>query len=377
MITNIYEYYKSEEIASIRNEVKSKLGWNKARSSFLIDFIFALIKVRTVCLTEIAVALSGSAQIASKYKKLQRFFRHFEIDFNIFAKFLSRLIPIPENSQWILTMDRTNWQFGIAKINILLLGIAHQGIAFPLIWITLYKKGNSNTKERIEIITKFISLFGIDKIKSLTADREFVGHTWFKWLLDNAVPFSIRVRNNFQVLSSKGNQIAVKELFKNLRKGEYRVLKGRRMICGVKLYIIGSKLHDGRFLILVTDKKPEIALENYKKRWEIETLFGCFKSRGFNFESTHICALDRIMKMIALLSIAFYWCYLSGEWKNSQRRIKLKSHGRKAISTFRYGLDVIRSILFNPYQNQNKLSKILGIFIDSLRHNYKHIDNMA
>ena len=83
------------------------------------------------------------------------------------------------------------------------------------------------------------------------------------------------------------------------------------------------------------------------------------------------------MKMIALLSIAFYWCYLSGEWENSQRRIKLKSHGRKAISTFRYGLDVIRSILLNPYQNQNKLSKILGIFIDSLRHNYKHIDNMA
>jgi hypothetical protein len=96
MITNIYEYYKSEEIASIRNEVKSKLGWNKARSSFLIDFIFALIKVRTVCLTEIAVALSGSAQIASKYKKLQRFFRHFEIDFNIFAMvqdiFLSHVV---------------------------------------------------------------------------------------------------------------------------------------------------------------------------------------------------------------------------------------------------------------------------------------------
>ena len=157
MKTNSYRDYKSEEIVLLKDEVKSKLGWNKPRSSLLIDFIFALIKVRTVCLTEIAVALSGSAQIASKYKKLQRFFRQFEIDFDIFAKFLSRLIPIHRNSPWLLTMDRTNWQLGSAKINILLVGIAHQGIAFPLIWITLNKKGNSNTKERIKIIARFIA----------------------------------------------------------------------------------------------------------------------------------------------------------------------------------------------------------------------------
>ncbi len=373
MKTNSYRDYKSEEIVLLEDEVKSKLGWNKPRSSLLIDFIFALIKVRTVCLTEIAVALSGSAQIASKYKKLQRFFRQFEIDFDIFAKFLSRLIPIHRNSPWLLTMDRTNWQLGSAKINILLVGIAHQGITFPLIWITLNKKGNSNTKERIKIIARFIALFGIDKIQSLTADREFVGYVWFKWLLDNRIPFSIRVRNNFQVLSSKGNWVAVKELFKNLRKGQYRALKGRRMICGVHLYIIGAKLADGRFLIVVTDKKPEIALDDYRKRWQIETLFGCFKSRGFNFESTHICAPDRIMKMIALLSLTFYWCYLSGEWKNRQKTIKIKSHGRKAVSTFRYGLDAIRSVLFNLFQNHNELRRIIWIMIDRLRYNLDYL----
>jgi hypothetical protein len=93
VICNIHEknnhgYYEPKEIEFLKNEVKSDLGWNKPRASFLVDFIFALIKVRTVCLVEIAVALSGSAKVASRYKKLQRFFRQFEIDFDIFAEFL-------------------------------------------------------------------------------------------------------------------------------------------------------------------------------------------------------------------------------------------------------------------------------------------------
>ncbi len=100
-------YYKPKKITVLENEVKSQLGWNKARVKFLIDFIIALIKVRTVCLAEIAIALSGNALTASKYKKLQHFFRGFKIDFGTFSIFLSRLLPVPPGSP-LLTMDRTN-----------------------------------------------------------------------------------------------------------------------------------------------------------------------------------------------------------------------------------------------------------------------------
>jgi hypothetical protein len=40
-------------------------------------------------------------------------------------------------------MDRTNWKFGKVNINYLVLGVAYKGMAIPLFWDLLDKKGNS------------------------------------------------------------------------------------------------------------------------------------------------------------------------------------------------------------------------------------------
>ena len=69
-------------------------------------------------------------------------------------------------------------------------------------------------------------------------------------------------------------------------------------------------------------------IAHYAKRWQIETLFGCFKSKGFNFEETHIVQPERISKLIALLVIAF--AHKVGEWRNEMTLIPIKKHGRKA-----------------------------------------------
>ncbi|MBK9040676.1 MAG: transposase [Bdellovibrionales bacterium] len=38
-------------------------------------------------------------------------------------------------------------------------------------------------------------------------------------------------------------------------------------------------------------------LNTSKERWQIETLFSCLKSRGFNLEETHVTDLERIKKL--------------------------------------------------------------------------------
>ncbi len=346
---------------SLKYILENQLDWNKARINFLANFIIALIKTRTVCLTEIATALKGKAKTASKYKQLQRFFRIYEMDIDS----VSRLIVcclLTVTKKWILAIDRTNWKLGKANINILCIGICYKGACFPVVWIPLKKRGNSNTQERIDLLTKFIMLFGSHKIKCLTADREFIGKKWFIHLLTASISFRIRVKNNFIVTSSKGNPAKVKTLFRNLKPGEARLLKGQRKICGVKLYIIGAKLPDGKYLILVTDKEPEKALDDYALRWEIETLFSCLKTRGFNFESTHMTRLDRINKLVAVLAIAFCWCHITGEWLHEQKAIKLKKHGRRAVSIFRYGLDRLREILFNIEDHKCQYNQMIRLF---------------
>ena len=366
MNSDSYRYFHKPVDGALKSVLKQHLSWNEARLTFLSRFLVALLQVRTVCLCDIATAFSGKAQATSKYKRLQRFFRLFEMDFKEIAVFLSRLLPTTE-LKWVLAMDRTNWKIGKININILVIGVAHMGIAFPLIWATLEKRGNSNTTERIQLIEKFINIFGVERIGALTADREFIGYEWFSWLITKEIPFRIRIKENFKVISSKGKKVAIKTLFRNLRIKESRILKGKRLICGVSLYIVGMKLPDGEFLIIVTGSDSENAISDYKKRWEIETFFGCLKSRGFNFEATHITDPERIMKLTALLAIAFSWCHITGESKHLAIPVTIKKHGRKAVSIFRYGLDTIRETIFNIPYNFKCFSNIILILEQCLK----------
>ncbi len=66
------------QIAKLSQLFNSRLGWNKARADLLACFIIALLKIRTVNLAKIAVAMPGKAKKDSKYKRLQRFFAKFE-----------------------------------------------------------------------------------------------------------------------------------------------------------------------------------------------------------------------------------------------------------------------------------------------------------
>jgi hypothetical protein len=35
----------------------------------------------------------------------------------------------------------------------------HEGVAFPLLWVMLDKKGNSNQGERIDLLDEFLTVF--------------------------------------------------------------------------------------------------------------------------------------------------------------------------------------------------------------------------
>jgi len=87
-------------------------------------------------------------------------------------------------------------------------------------------------------------------------------------------------------------------------------------------------------LIVITNHRPHQAIADYGKRWGIETLFGCLKTRGFCLESTHLKDPERLSRMIALLTIALCWAFLTGEWLAQQQAIPIKKHGRKAKRMF-------------------------------------------
>ncbi|WP_198243673.1 hypothetical protein [methane-oxidizing endosymbiont of Gigantopelta aegis] len=86
-----------------------------------------------------------------------------------------KLFSFIENDYY-LSLDRTNWKWGKTNINLRVLAIVYRGAAIPVYWLPLNKRGNSNTRERIALMKRFISRFGQHRIKGLLADREFIQH---------------------------------------------------------------------------------------------------------------------------------------------------------------------------------------------------------
>ena len=279
------------------------------------------------------------------------------MDYAEIAQATVALMAIPE--PWLLSIDRTQWQFGERTFNILMLGVVHEGVAFPLVWCLLDKRGNSNTDERMSLFNQFLERFGERDIACLTADREFVGKDWLGYLLkDPLTPFRIRIRENHKLKHGSQN-LKAKVVFQDLQPAEHKVLRHKRQLWGHWVYIAALRLEDGALLIVATQTAPQSAITDYAKRWGIETLFGIFKTRGFCLESTHLQDAERLSKLLALLSLALCWVFLTGEWLHQLKPLTIKKHGRKAKSLFRYGLDYLRNIVLNLEQKMDE-------FLDAL-----------
>lgn len=329
-------------------------NFNLARTRFIALFICALCKVRTVCFEDLAMAFDSPATASSSLRRIQRFMAAYPLCLDNVARFIFALLPRKQGL--ILCMDRTDWGFGDQPHNILMLGVAYKGVAFPLLFSVLDKKGNSSSSERMALVKRFIRLFGRDCIDCLVADREFVGHEWTAFLAGHCIPYHIRLRNNFKVLLPRqGRQVKASWLFNGRPAGEFHHRHGIVYVHGVACYLSGCRLHGGGHLVLASFRRPEKAQEGYRERWQIETLFKGLKSSGFDLEKTHLKDPERLGRLLALVMMAFVWCYKAGIHQHEKvRPIKVKKHGRKAVSIFRYGLKHIANCLLNSEVKTDK-----------------------
>lgn len=345
---------------------KEKTGWHKARVKFFVSFICSMCKLQTVSFVKLSQGFEGKALQESNMRRIQRFFAGFVVDNLLIANIVFSMLP--EKPPYKLSLDRTNWKFGKTDINILMLSICYKGVALPILWSLLPKRGNSNCNERKELLNQYIELFGTASIDSFMADREFIGGDWFEELIRSKIPFYIRIRGNMKVrVPGKGMKKAF-WLFNNLKINQSTDYKGLVYIGKNLVYLSGSKSFIRKenrcdLLIIASFSKQDQAFANYKERWQIETMFRAMKTSGFNLEDTHLTDLERISKLIAVIAVAFVWVYRVGIDKHLNiKKIKIKKHGNRAFSFFKYGLIRIAHAILNTfdYEEFRKCVKVLS-----------------
>ena len=346
------------------SELKRILGqtftFHKQRIDCLAKFLLGLFSVRTVNLSEIAVAFQGKAQKDSRYMRLHRFLKQVNFDSQTLARFIFNLFPV-KNQKVYLTLDRTNWYWGKQKLNVLVLGIAYEGVAIPLFWEWLPRGGNASGQEHSAIVQRFLACFDASIIAGVLADREFANQDFFKYLSDRKIPYYIRIKEGARVtFFKKTKPFKAKKLFTTLalKKQQHHIQP--LIVHGQKCHLSAGRSQTGEWLIVATNQPPENAVSIYLRRWEIENLFSALKSKGFRFEDTHVTKLTRLNTLMGILAIGFAWMHRIGEWVASQKPIRWKiyqNQKRHPQSTFfRYGLDFFRELLLQ-FKSPKKLFK--------------------
>jgi len=335
---------------SVLNSLQAFLPGHKSYLKVLSGVIIAILHTRDVNLVKLSAYQASNAQEASQYRKLQRFFQKWALPWKELAQLTLSKIPKPKLG-YVLSMDRTNWQFGKTHINILVIGVVVRKISMPLAWSTLpqaTKRGNSKAKQRIALMRRVLKALPVEDIHCLTMDREFNGHEWLEWLNEQGITWVLRLRKNTLI----DERSAYK--FKKTRKSKQFK---KRQVFGFEAYFGVATIKNGQaeYLYVLSNNLPPLeALETYKMRWSIEVFFGHLKKKGFNFENTHMSKKHKMNKLMAVLVLAFI---LSVSWGLILKESRSLTVYERRKSIFRLGLDYICAMYAKPDHYKEMLEK--------------------
>jgi Transposase DDE domain len=318
---------------------------NLARKKFMVGFILALIDSKKVQFHEVALAMNTGAKLESRERQIQAFFKDYKFDYLQVCMLLSMFLPV---GKLHLSIDRTEWDFGLYQCNILMIVARCGSIGIPLYWELLdNKSGNSSSRDRCKLLTKLMHVIGKERIGLIVGDREFVGLEWVKFLKISGIPFCMRLPKHHTITLKNGNSYTITELLENVEMRAFQAC----VVDGIECNVLMKRLPDQDYLFLMGSFLPKQLGNIYRNRWCIEVLFQNFKERGFDLESTHLKCDKKIAKMLVFVSLAVAICVKVGEYHHKKvQKIKTKKHGYKANSFCRKGLDILRDGLKNPTQ---------------------------
>lgn len=330
-------------------------NWGKTCLKNILALCLAILDGETVCLYKLKKQFSRYfnnkvTQPESHYKRLTRIF----VDYGntrLWVDLLRFGFNALKNDGRYLVMDGTSWKSGKKWYHYLVLSIIDRGVAIPIYWEDLQKKGTSNFQERKRLIKKALKYYNLEG-KILLADREYIGEEWFAFLKSCKIDFIIRVRNkNYKscvdACEGKTHQEMIAKVLRSKISG--KAIKKEITIGGHNFSFVAMKNPKANanepvlfFVSSLTLPAPSIACQ-YQIRWTIEVCFKHMKSNGFNLEDMNVQGKAKQKLMMAVVVVAYTLSVTEGLKAYDAVKMKKYSDNKqsKAVSVFRYGLDLL------------------------------------
>ena len=335
--------------------LRDRLVWREQRVDTFLWLLCGLIDQGTVRLWRLASSMPTRAKPSSTLRRLERFFASRTICAKWRAQLCWDLMGRPKCCD--LIFDRTQWRIGKKDVNILVLAVSTSRFTLPLFWMFFDHRGTCSAHDCAKLLDQFIGLFGKLCIREVLADREFGHGPMVDMLLKHDVNFTIRVKSDNYVLTNEGRTYKLASLCRNKRhsmrsKKQFRLKQQTHrgsifIACSfkhVKADRVAARTNSKPDqMILITTNRPKKAVERYRKRWKIETMFADLKSRGFNLENSRMTEPKKLDVLLSLVAIAYVWvCATVGR---KHIKVQIKGHGFPAKSWLRTALEQARKLI--------------------------------
>lgn len=119
-------------------------------------FTSALLRLRATNLWKIALALKAGVRQKSNDRRIQRFLVEYEVDFTALGGLLLHLLP--QTPPYVVVIDRTEWHFGQTPVNVLAVGIGHDGMTIPVVWRALPSGGGSGQADHTDLLEQLLNV---------------------------------------------------------------------------------------------------------------------------------------------------------------------------------------------------------------------------
>ena len=300
--------------ASISADLFQRLpGQNKKQREGLAMLTATMLDVRSANLMDLSASLPRAAErLDMRYQWISRLLGNGLIDTDaVMAPFATEVLAraAADGQKIVLIIDQTKANDTQQAV---VVACRIGGRSLPVAWRVKETEGAIGFAEQKAALEVALAMLPLNARVVLMGDRFYGSPDLIAWCARAGWDWRLRLKADLLVFE-EGGESTVGQCF----------ARGERMLRGVELTgkrvatNIGMVHEDGHpepWFIAMSDTPTEARTFDYGLRWGIEAMFSDFKSRGFGLEDSQLRRVDRMDRLILVMTLAIYWAVSTGMW---------------------------------------------------------------
>lgn len=285
------------------------------QSKALAFFVEGAIAANSIVVQRVAEALLAESEVSacSIERRLERFLSNPRIQTQeTWDKFLSAVMPCFQGRPLRLIIDLTSYK---EHAQVIYIGLVQQSRVLPLVWKVMpgQTKWDQGLWECIEQLCERLMAHLGSTDCTLIGDSAFGCFPMVSLCQKYHWHYVFRIcgQHTCQRRSAHGTlgaSQAVADLVSRPGKhfyGSVRLWQENAIDTHLSAY---WEPEEEEALIVISDRPAgRKRLEEYSWRWKVEATFQDLKSRGWDWEESHVRRLDRVERMLLVLFVMLWW----------------------------------------------------------------------